>query len=108
MSISPSAENYELQDATLNGVRGEGCAYSDLNLDARPICGVFLKALDETEDLTQILHKGRVDFRGIFYDQINSRKVKSKHVCMPVNIQFVTRKGGEERAIFEADPGDRR
>jgi hypothetical protein len=52
--------------------------------------------------LTQILHKGEVDFKGIHYDPFSSRKLRSKEVCLPVNIQFVTRRGEEERAIFEA------
>jgi hypothetical protein len=102
MLPGPNPDTYELKDATLNGVRGAGCAYTEFNQQEKQICGVFVKAPDESEDLTQILHKGEVDFRGVHYDPFSSRKIQSEEVCLPVNIQFVTRRGEEERAIFEA------
>ena len=86
---------YELQDAELNGVEGQGYAYAVKTFRGKEFKGVFFANDDEA--LEEIKDQEEVEFSGTVY-----LKTRVREGSMPVNVTKTVSAGMGERADFIA------
>jgi hypothetical protein len=84
---------YELKEAELNGIEGQGYVYPTKTFRGKEYKGVFFT--DDPEAAEDLLGREEVQFRGTIYEQTRER-----HDTVPVEVVNTLSAGIGERCDF--------